>query len=230
MIKGVAFDFDCTIYERPKVWEQLTPGFIKLFHNHIDPSLSDDRVLEILQEGDCEGIIADDDWVGIFERYVNKGLFTEAPSFDEFFTFIHAEYPGAIVARDDAMDCLRALKKMGMKLGVYTNGRSGYSQLKIKSTGIDTIMDFILCSGDVGIEKPDKRGFMLLAEGMQLSPEEIIFVGDHPKIDVNGARNAGLTGVWIKALVDWPDNMPAPEYTIDTLSGVINVVNTINNG
>jgi len=228
MIKGVAFDFDCTMYERTQVWNQLAPGFIKRFHDYLEPSLSDESVLRLLQEGDSEGIACDDDWQGIFGRYIKKGLFAQAPTYEDFFAFIHAEFPGAIVLQPDAMDCLNELKKMGMKLGIYTNGLSGYAQLKITSTGIDKLMDFILCSGDIGIEKPDKRGFAMLAEGLDLPLEELVFVGDHPHIDVNGARNAGMTGVWIKALVDWPEQLPRPEYTIDTLSGIIAVVNKIN--
>ena len=92
MIKGVAFDFDCTLYERESIWENLTIGFIDSFGPYITPSLSEEQVKGILRQGDTEGVIADDDWKGIFDRYCNYGLFSEPPSFPAFMDFIIPEY------------------------------------------------------------------------------------------------------------------------------------------
>lgn len=228
MIKGVAFDFDCTMYDRTGVWERLSRSFLTRFGKNINHSLSADAVLEILRQGDAEGIANDNNWQGIFARYIKKDLFAAEPSFEEFFAFIEAEFPSAIVLRPDTMKCLQELKRMGMKTGIYTNGLSDYGRLKIRATGIDGLMDHILCSGDINIEKPDARGFAVLAAGMGLQLEEIAFVGDHPKNDVLGAQNAGMTGIWIEAMVPWPGTIDAPEHSVKKLSEVIDLVSAMN--
>ena len=102
--------------------------------------------------------------------------------------------------------------------------------MKLHATGVDALVDYILCSGDIDIEKPDARGFAVLAEGMGLQLEEIVFVGDHPKNDVMGAENAGMTAVWIQALVPWPEGFAEPQYTVQTLNEVLFVVRAVNQG
>ena len=66
MIKGVAFDFDCTLYRRESVWDRLVEGFVDRFESYIDPRLTKADVLAILRQGDSEGIANDDTWQGIF--------------------------------------------------------------------------------------------------------------------------------------------------------------------
>ena len=62
--------------------------------------------------------------------------------------------------------------------------------------------------------------------GLQL--EEIAFVGDHPKNDVLGAQNAGMTGIWIEAMVPWPGTIDAPEHSVKNLSEVVDLVSAMN--
>lgn len=224
MIKGVAFDFDCTLYDRQRVWDRLAEGFAARFETYIDPGLSRAQVHEILCRGDAEGIAHDDTWQGIFARYIQKGLFAQELPFADFYDFIKAEFPPAIVLHEDAVDCLRGLREKGFRLGIYTNGVSDYGRMKLRATGVDALVDYILCSGDIGIEKPDPRGFAVLAGGMGLKPEELAFVGDHPKNDVMGAANAGMTAIWLWALVPWPEGFDAPEHAVKMLSEVPAIV------
>ena len=228
MIKGVAFDFDCTLYNRERVWDRLSEGFVQRFGNYIEPSLSKNEVLEILRQGDAEGIANDDTWRGIFERYIRKGLFARELPFGDFYEFIKAEFPPAIVLHDDVADCIRELKKRGIKTGIYTNGVSDYGRMKLGATGVDALVDYILCSGDIDIEKPDPRGFAVLAQGMGLKLEELAFVGDHPQNDVMGARDAGMTAIWIEALVPWPEAFDMPEYRVCALREVLDIVSALN--
>ena len=228
MIKGVAFDFDCTLYRRESVWDRLVEGFVDRFESYIDPRLTKADVLAILRQGDSEGIANDDTWQGIFGRYIQKGLFAGELSYADFYAFIKAEFPPAIVLHADAVDCLGELKRRGLKTAIYTNGLSDYGRLKIRAAGVEPYMDYLLCSEDIGIAKPDPRGFAVLAEGMGLKAEEILFIGDHPKNDVLGAQKAGMTGVWIKALVDWPEEMDPPVYAVGTLGELPAIVDAIN--
>lgn len=52
--------------------------------------------------------------------------------------------------------------------------------------------DYILISGDVGLEKPDRKFYEKLIEGLKESPEDILFIDDK-KENIEGASMAGLS-------------------------------------
>lgn len=56
------------------------------------------------------------------------------------------------------------------------------------------LFDEILMSGDVNMIKPDPRIFKLMAEKLNLRPEECIMIDDVAD-NINGARIAGMHGV-----------------------------------
>ncbi|TNF90047.1 MAG: HAD family phosphatase, partial [Gammaproteobacteria bacterium] len=52
----------------------------------------------------------------------------------------------------------------------------------------------IYVSFTIGLRKPDQAAFEWVADAMQLSPEEILFLDDNPE-NVAGAIRSGLTTV-----------------------------------
>jgi FMN phosphatase YigB (HAD superfamily) len=55
--------------------------------------------------------------------------------------------------------------------------------------------DPIIVSGDHGYRKPDRRLFQLALEGMRVSAENTLYVGNDMYRDIYGAREAGLKTV-----------------------------------
>ena len=47
-------------------------------------------------------------------------------------------------------------------------------------------------SEEIGAAKPERRAFDVLAERLATPPGQMVFIGDHPKHDVAGARAAGM--------------------------------------
>ena len=56
-----------------------------------------------------------------------------------------------------------------------------------------------------GSAKPDPAIFRAACDALQVAPEEAVYVGDDPLLDVEGAQKAGLRGVWLRR----QDLMPA---------------------
>ena len=56
-------------------------------------------------------------------------------------------------------------------------------------------LDFVLDSGEVGVEKPDRRIFDLALERAGIAAAEAAYIGDLYTIDVRGAGAAGLRPV-----------------------------------
>lgn len=71
-----------------------------------------------------------------------------------------------------------ALHEAGLKTGILTDFTTEIQILKLQRLGIDTDVDFFVSSEEAGTEKPDTRGLHLLLQKMQLTPEQVFYVGD----------------------------------------------------
>lgn len=101
-------------------------------------------------------------------------------------------------------DTLAQLKDRGYTVGVISNADGRVAEF-LKTAGLSEYLDFVIDSGAVGVEKPDKRIFDLALEKAGAKAEEAVHVGDVYEIDVVGARAAGIDPVLLIT-----DNSPAP--------------------
>jgi putative hydrolase of the HAD superfamily len=58
------------------------------------------------------------------------------------------------------------------------------------------MFDTILISDAEGIHKPDRQIFHRTLERLNTDPARAVFVGDHPEVDVAGAKAAGMHAIW----------------------------------
>jgi len=78
----------------------------------------------------------------------------------------------------------------GVRLAVY----SDYApDEKLRNLGLDAL-PWVICLGaeDTGALKPHARGFDRIAEALDLSPADILHLGDREDLDVEGAAEAGM--------------------------------------
>ena len=102
------------------------------------------------------------------------------------------------------------------RLAVVSNFDHGPTVgMALESQGIRQRFEAIVVSADVGWRKPRPEIFAEALHLLRLGPEEAIFVGDTPEVDVVGAQGAGMDVIWIdhgtKAL---PPGTPAPTFTV----------------
>ena len=62
--------------------------------------------------------------------------------------------------------------------------------------GIASFFDVVLISGEVGYCKPHASVFQLLLEELGVAPGELLYVGDDPGPDIDGACSVGIRPVW----------------------------------
>jgi putative hydrolase of the HAD superfamily len=86
-------------------------------------------------------------------------------------------------------ECLYAMKEGGLKLAVLSDFPLGG---KLGGLRLSGIWDAELCSEEIGALKPHLLPFLRLAERLDLPPERILYVGNNPKYDIAGAKNAGM--------------------------------------
>jgi HAD superfamily hydrolase (TIGR01509 family) len=135
----------------------------------------------------------------------------------------------------DVIPTLEALKARGLRLGAVTNrGWSGprFWQ-ELEDLGLAPFFETVAVSCEVGYLKPHPRIFQVALEAMGLRPERVAMVGDSLRADVAGAKALGMVAVWrrppqnepVEETADQPgdDGEVAPDYTIDTISQLLDL-------
>ena len=112
-------------------------------------------------------------------------------------------------------DVAPALGRLGARyrLMTLTNGNADLVRI-----GIAHHFEYSLTAADAGCAKPDARIFTRLLQRTGLQPDEVLYVGDEPQVDVVGAQSAGLPAAWVNRRQQvWPGELPAPQWTVADL-------------
>jgi putative hydrolase of the HAD superfamily len=110
-------------------------------------------------------------------------------------------------------------------LGIITNGRSDVQRGELAALGIASEFETIIVSEEVGARKPEKRIFELAARAAGSAPEDAVFAGDDPAVDIDGALRADWSAVWMnRNWADYPQGLARPTYTVRELREVVELV------
>ena len=145
------------------------------------------------------------DEAATYARWEAEGL-TVAPPFED--RDLHA----------DALPCLEALRKRGLRLGAAGNMRAVHEEF------LRPHVDFVGSSERWDVEKPDPGFFAHVVGAAGAPPEEIAYVGDRVDNDVLPALAAGLRAVHVRrgahAHVEPPPHVVSIR-SLDELPGVL---------
>lgn len=94
----------------------------------------------------------------------------------------------------EAAAALDAVRAAGVRSAVISNSNGTIRSL-MERHGLLDKLDFVVDSGEEGVEKPDRRIFDLALRRAGAKPEESAYIGDLYSIDVRGARGAGIRPV-----------------------------------
>lgn len=113
---------------------------------------------------------------------------------------------------------LGVLSKLSSEMvpwGIVTNG-TRWQHAKLANMGITPEPKCLVISTEFGHKKPEPEVF---AEALRLlgdtSASKTLFVGDNPRMDIQGAANAGLSTAWVRRGRRWKWGSPEPDFTID---------------
>lgn len=79
-------------------------------------------------------------------------------------------------------------------LGVINNGTAITVPYFKKENNFGEFFSIFINSSEVGLEKPDRRVYLMALEQMKLKPEEAVFIDDTEE-NVLGARKIGMQGI-----------------------------------
>jgi HAD superfamily hydrolase (TIGR01509 family) len=136
---------------------------------------------------------------------------------------------GNMVLRGDCLDTLRTLKAKGLYLSIVSNIDDDYLMPMVADSGLDAVLDHWTSSEEARSCKPDSGFFRLALQKAGCSAEQVLFVGDSPTHDIQGAKDIGMTA----ALIVEGDSKPPlqssresvpPDHEIRALSDLIALV------
>ena len=121
----------------------------------------------------------------------------------------------------DALDGLHRIAAR-VPVAALTNGNADLAAI-----GIASLFRFQLGAREFGSAKPDPALFLEACARLELPPDQVLHVGDHPVIDIGGAARAGLRSCWInRGDHDWPFEVPRADIEFTTLSALADWLDT----
>jgi putative hydrolase of the HAD superfamily len=100
----------------------------------------------------------------------------------------------------DVVPLLRALQAARVRVGIITHGLTVKQAEKIVRLGLVPYLDprAVFISDQIGISKPNPKLYLAALRELQLSPGEVMYVGDNPEHDIAPPQSLGMIATWAK--------------------------------
>lgn len=212
--KAVLFDLDRTLTNRPASIMKYAGSFLTEYKDKLSPHLDIDQLSFVLNKADGGGY----NHLNRSPHIISSLNWITPPSPDELDEHWKSNFPKSAVFADQAYDLLLALRDTGVRTAIVTNGSARAQNAKIDALGIRKMVETILISEEVGIEKPDKKIFKLALAQLALDAKHCLFIGDHPTNDIIGAHLTGMRTVWISEGRSWEEQDIEPTWIVESVS------------
>jgi FMN hydrolase / 5-amino-6-(5-phospho-D-ribitylamino)uracil phosphatase len=95
-------------------------------------------------------------------------------------------------------------------LASLSNGNADLARI-----GMADLFSVSLNARGIGAAKPDRRCFERLVQELELQPQEVVYVGDDPLLDVEAARAAGSLTAWMNRTGQlWPATVQPADFNV----------------
>ena len=188
-IKAVAFDIDGTLYRAWKFNLRITPYFLAhsifflkygLVRSIMHKSEATDKFVKVQASHMAKKLkCTPEEAEARLEKVIYKGL-------EKYFVNIKP--------CKGSVEFIKKLKDNGYKIGLLSDFPP---EQKGAIWGVRNLCDVVLGSEEAGALKPDSTPFLKLAEQFGLPPEQILYVGNNHKYDIQGAHNIGMKTAWL---------------------------------
>ena len=211
-LKGILFDLDITLADNVGAWDDVWPEVAAQLAERypgFDPDEFREREIEV-SERHYELLLRGDVDHATYRRNFLREALEPWGELDDDALRLYAEGRDraieAIRLYPDAVETVRSLRALGLKVGVLTNGPSKMQRRKLELLQLEDELDAIAISEEIGHSKPQREAYDAAVAMLGLGPEEVAMVGDHVANDVAGALAAGLgAAVWVER---YPGDLP----------------------
>jgi putative hydrolase of the HAD superfamily len=223
-VRAICFDLDNTLWD---VWpvivraEQRMYDFLAQRYPRVVASMT----LEMMRAARMETAAAYPQMAHDFtflrmqtlRDHAREFGYAEAMAEEAFDAFIRAR--NEVDLYDDVLPALEQLRGR-YRLFTASNGNADLARI-----GLAHFFERTIAARQVGALKPDPAIFHKVIEGTDLQAPDVVYVGDDPHLDVEGARGAGMQAIWIdRQGSEWPAEIAPPTHTIRSLTDLLSLL------
>jgi HAD superfamily hydrolase (TIGR01662 family) len=131
--------------------------------------------------------------------YGDAGLSLDAALLDELLRIEQEAWWQGAHVDPEAVPLLDLLRDRGIRTGICSNApyRARSLHQQVAFLGLDTHLDAVTFSAEVGWRKPATRMFEAALRALRTSADRTVMVGDREATDIAGAHAAGMRAVLI---------------------------------
>ncbi|WP_347460750.1 HAD family hydrolase [Acinetobacter sp. ANC 7454] len=229
-IQAIIFDLDNTLTHRDLSVQAYSRHLTAYYNAHLT-QLDVAKVTEIVRRIDhgsypkkellTHGSIA----ASVAYALLQELSWSNPPSLDELAQFWLSHFGRFAVAMPAAKQVLEQLKAADYRLAIISNGGHNTRLNIIHGLGFQDYFDEIISSGLIGISKPNPEIFLHTAAQLAVSPQQCLYIGDHPVNDIQGATQAGMHALWMQGFHPATANI---QYKIQQLPEILKHLQVLN--
>lgn len=209
MIKGIFFDLDGTLINTNKL---IVSSFQYVFKENLDLMVEEQEIVQYFGEPLSYTMA----------KYTKDRVEELVQKYVEYSLSIHDEYTEGFNGVEEGLCYLR---EKGYKLAVVTSKRRNTALRGLRLFDLEKYFDVIISPEDTEKHKPCGEPVLKACEVLNLSPEEVLMVGDSHN-DILCGRNAGsktclvkYTALPLEKLLDHK-----PDYVIESIEDIVNII------
>lgn len=209
MIKAVLFDLDGTLIDTNNL---VIESFKHTFKEKLNIDVPESEIVMYFGEP----------LIDTLARYDKENAQLLYNTYIKYNEAIHDDTAREIVG---AKETISDLKSLGIKVGVVTSKRKLIAERGLKLFNLFDKMDVIITPEDTSKHKPEAEPVIKACELLKIQPKEALMIGDS-HYDILCGKNAGAKTCLVKYTVLPIDKimMHKPEYAVDHIKEVINIV------
>ena len=134
----------------------------------------------------------------VFKKLLTaKGVKAGKREIQEICTAFRCFSTGYIRLYDGVIDLLETLKAKGKGVYLLSNAQRVFTENELNMFDLPKYFDGIIISSDEECAKPDRHYYEILFTRYGLNPDETIMIGNEQVADIDGAKAAGLSALYI---------------------------------
>ena len=118
---------------------------------------------------------------------------------------------------EGAAELLRTLRARGCGVWLLSNAQAMFTRWELERLGLEGLFDGVYLSSDYGCKKPDPRFFKALLQERGIDPGQAVMIGNDGICDIEGARAAGLSTVYIRSNRSPAEPLPDADYVLEKM-------------
>lgn len=198
--KLIIFDFDGTLYD----YKDLPRNLIMFSFPRIFKVWAVQKVRKQLKGIDFENKFTYEK--EFFSLLCMKGKFKNQDEAEFWYKNFYMKKMIAVLKskytmRQNLVQVFENLKALNKKIAIYSDYGNLSERLSAVGFNLELqkkLLNGIFSSEDFGCLKPVKRGFVVVAERLDVTPGECLFIGDREDTDGVGAIESGMDFIQIK--------------------------------